>query len=120
MASLERLQEFLEPYIQLLSDKRQHRHGRAFLRGLLSDLERKSTEPIAEQVGICRRPLQRFIGYSPWDHRSLMAQLRREVTRELGDPEGILIIDPSSFPKKGTHSVGVTRQWCGRLGKVEN
>ena len=120
MACLERLKEFTQPYIRLLPDKRQHRHGEAFLRGLLSDLDRKSTEPIAERAGMFRRPLQRFIGDSPWDHEPLLAELRRQVVKELGDPNGILIIDPSSFPKKGTHSVGVARQWCGRQGKIDN
>ncbi|MBI5211635.1 MAG: hypothetical protein HY927_16825 [Elusimicrobia bacterium] len=59
MPCLERLKEFMEPYIQRLGDKRQHQHGRTFLQGLLSDLERKSTEPIAERAGLYRRPLQK-------------------------------------------------------------
>ena len=120
MPCLERLKVFMEPYIRRLGDKRQHRHGRTFLRGLLSDLERKSTEPIAERAGLYRRPLQKFIGDSPWDHRPLFGELRRQIGETLGEAEGIVIIDPSSFPKKGTHSVGVGRQWCGHLGKVDN
>jgi len=120
MASLERLKEFTQPFIRLLPDRRQHRLGEAFLRGLLSDLDRKSTEPIAESAGMYRRPLQRFIGDSQWDHRPLLGELNEQVRLELGDPNGILVIDPSSFPKKGTHSVGVARQWCGHLGKVDN
>ena len=120
MPSLERLKEFMKPYIHLLADKRQYRHGRAFIRGMLSDLDRKSTEPIAERAGMFRRPLQRFIGDSPWKHQPLLGELRRQVAKDLGEPDGVLIIDPSSFPKKGTHSVGVKRHWCGRLGKVDN
>jgi SRSO17 transposase len=120
MASLERLKEFSQPYIRLLPDIRQHRLGEAFLRGLLSDLDRKSTEPIAENAGMYRRGLQRFIGDSQWDHGPLLRELNAQVERELGDPDGIIVIDPSSFPKKGTHSVGVARQWCGHLGKVDN
>lgn len=120
MPCLENLKEFLEPYVRALPDKRQHRHGRTFIRGLLSDLDRKSTEPIAERAGMHRRPLQRFIGDSPWKHQPLLNELRCQVADEIGDPNGIFIIDPSSFPKKGAHSVGVSRQWCGRLGKIDN
>jgi SRSO17 transposase len=57
---------------------------------------------------------------SPWDHEPLLGQLQREVSEELGDPEGVLVADGSATPKKGTESVGVARQWCGRLGKVES
>ena len=49
-----------------------------------------------------------------------MGELRRHVAEDLADPDGAIIFDPTSFPKKGTHSVGVKRQWCGRLGKREN
>ena len=48
------------------------------------------------------------------------SELTQQVAREIGSPQGILVLDPSAFPKKGTDSVGVARQWCGRLGKVEN
>ena len=49
-----------------------------------------------------------------------MAELRRDVAAQPGDPDGVIVLDPSSFPKKGDDSCGVGRQWCGRLGKVEN
>ena len=49
-----------------------------------------------------------------------MAELRRHVREELAEPDGVVVIDPSAFPKKGTESCGVARQWCGRLGKVDN
>jgi hypothetical protein len=48
-----------------------------------------------------------------------MAEVRRHVIETLGDPQGVVVFDPSAFPKKGTHSCGVERAWCGRLGKVE-
>jgi SRSO17 transposase len=119
MECLERLRDFSRPYLELL-DQRLHQHGEDFLRGLLSDMERKSTEPIAESVGKDRFPLQHFIGRSPWDYRPLLDELCGQVAQELGEPNGILVIDPSAFPKKGKESVGVGRQWCGRLGKVDN
>ena len=49
-----------------------------------------------------------------------MAELRHHVREELAEPDGVVVIDPSAFPKKGTESCGVARQWCGRLGKVDN
>lgn len=95
-------------------------HGEDFVRGLLSDLDRKSVEPIAERAGKDRRGMQRFIGQGGWDHRPVTGELCRQVGREIGRPDGYLVLDPTSFVKKGDDSVGVTRQWCGRLGQVEN
>lgn len=117
---LEGLKEFSQPYLKLLPDKRLYARGEDFLRGLLSDLERKSIEPIAERLGQYRRPLQYFIGESDWDHRPLLDRICEDVVKDLGEDNGVLVIDPSAFPKKGKDSVGVTRQWCGRLGKKEN
>lgn len=119
-ACLDRLKGFVDPFVAALPRSQLRSHGEDFIRGLLSDLERKSTEPIAEREGKHRRGLQRFIGESPWDHAPLLDELNRQVAHEIGAPEGILVLDPSSFPKKGKASVGVARQWCGRLGKVDN
>ena len=119
-ASLDRLKEFIQPFAALLPRQELRGHGEDFIRGLLSDVERKSTEPIAERAGKVRRPLQAFIGDSRWDHRPLLAELRRQVTVEIGTGNGILTLDGSAFPKKGNASVGVARQWCGRLGKMDN
>lgn len=117
---LDHLKTFMGPYCELLHRQELREHGENFIRGLLSDLERKSTEPIAERTEEDRRSLQRFIGASPWDHAPLVDELTAQVVREIGSPQGIIVFDPSSFPKKGTDSVGVGRQWCGRLGKVDN
>lgn len=64
--------------------------------------------------------MQTFIGTAPWDHRPLLDELACQVGRELGEPDGVLVFDPSAFVKKGKHSVGVARQWYGRLGKKED
>src|SRR6266516_74401 len=63
--------------------------------------------------------LREFIGTEPWNHRPLIAVLVGQVVDHLGEPDGIIAFDPSSFPKRGTHSVGVKRQWCGHRGKVD-
>lgn len=120
MGMLKELKEFSRPYLKLLPDKRLHERGEDFLRGLLSDLERKSIEPIAERLGQHRRPLQYFVGESDWDHKPMLDLLCRQAVEDIGEASGVLVIDPSAFPKKGRDSVGVTRQWCGRLGKKEN
>lgn len=117
---LKRLKEFTKPYLELMPRVEMSRHGDTVMEGLLRDLERKSVEPIAEAAGQRRRALQSFMGESPWDHEPLLDRLCEKVTCDLGEKNGILVIDPSAFPKKGKHSVGVARQWCGRLGKTEN
>src|SRR5947209_4208829 len=105
-----------------LFEREEQRHWAAvYLRGLLSDIERKSIEPLAERmVGGNVRALQHFIGQSLWDDEPLLRQHRRLVDEDLGEAEGVLIVDGSDFPKQGDHSVGVAPQWCGALGKTAN
>ena len=62
----------------------------------------------------------RSIGQADWDHRPLLVILAQQVGLVLGEPDGVIVFDPSAFTKKGDKSVGVARQWYGRLGKVEN
>ena len=71
-------------------------------------------------VDVQRQVIQEFIGSAPWDHRPLIEVLVPQVAHRLGQPDGLIAFDPSSFPKRGTHSVGVKRQWCGHRGKVDN
>jgi SRSO17 transposase len=115
-----RLFEFAEPFVQCLSRDEQRLHARLYCSGLLSDLARKNTESIAYRHDQERKNLQNFIGQSFWDHEPLLKKLAEQVGAELGEADGVLVLDPSGFPKKGQHSVGVERQWCGRLGKVDN
>jgi SRSO17 transposase len=115
-----RLAAFAEPYQALLGVNAQRAHLGTFVGGLVGGIERKSVEPIALENGQERGPLQHFVGSSKWDESPLLARLRLEVSQEIGDPDAVLVVDGSAVPKKGQDSVGVTRQWCGRLGKVEN
>ena len=114
------LTEFLERYLPLFGRAEPQNHARLAIEGRLSGLERKTSEPIAREADVPRRTLQRFVGEGPWADEPVMSELRDDVTAELGDANGVLIIDPSSFPKKGNESCGVQRQWCGRLGKTDN
>src|SRR5262249_13710429 len=85
-----------------------------------SDLDGKAVESIAYRHDRERQGLQKFIGQAAWEHRPLLAELTRQVGADVGEADGVLVVDASAFPKQGTESVGVQRQWCGRLGKVEN
>src|SRR5947199_6221583 len=115
-----RLENFLEPFVDCLREAEQKAHARSYVTGLLSDLKRKNVESVAYLHDQDRLPLQKFIGCSPWDHGPLLWELARQVGAELGEADGVIVFDPSAHPKKGTESVGVQRQWCGRLGKIEN
>jgi SRSO17 transposase len=119
-ALLRRLEEFVVPFAKTLIRVEQRRHCHEYLSGLVSLVERKNVESIAYLHDQERRQLQKFIGECPWDDRPLIRELARQVGQEIGDRNGVLVFDPSAFAKKGQESVGVQRQWCGRLGKVEN
>jgi SRSO17 transposase len=110
----------VEPFAQCLGQPAQREHALEYLSGLMSDLERKNVESIAYRHDQDRRNLQHFMGCAEWDHQPLLMELARQVGRELGEDDGVIVFDPSAFPKKGQKSVGVARQWCGRLGKVDN
>jgi SRSO17 transposase len=117
---VERLEKFVEPFAVRLARREQVQHALDFVAGLVSDVDRKNTESIAYRHDQERKELQHFIGQSNWDHQPLILELAGQVGRELGCSDAVLVFDPSGFPKKGTESVGVQRQWCGRLGKVDN
>lgn len=114
------LQSFLKRYLPRFYRREQHELARVVLQGKLSGLERKTSEPIAYQAGQQRKPVQHFVGAGAWNDESVMTELRRHVAEEVGDADAVLVLDPSAFPKSGYDSCGVQRQWCGRLGKIEN
>lgn len=118
--AVERLSKFIEPFAERLRQPAQRQHTTDYMSGLISDLERKNVESIAYGHDQDRRNLQHFIGCAEWDHKPLLMELAGEVGVELGEDDGVIVFDPSGFPKQGKKSVGVARQWCGRLGKVDN
>src|SRR6266704_1558570 len=117
---VDHLGDFVAPYQHALETEAGQRNMHLYLQGLLSHLPRKNAEDIATLVDVERLVLQEFIGTSPWDHRPLVRVLVGQVVDRLGEPDGIIAFDPSSFSKRGTHSVGVKRQWCSHRGKVDN
>ena len=118
--TLARLQEFLRPYAEILTEPEQRTHTHEYVQGLFSKLKRKTGEAIAYLHDQERQGLQKFIGQVPWDHQPLLTTLATQVGEQIGEPDGVIVFDPSGFAKKGKMSVGVARQWCGRLGKVDN
>jgi SRSO17 transposase len=116
----ERLTAFLQRYLPLFGRKEHHQHASVVVQGRLSNLERKTSEPIAYLAGQERKPVQNFVGAGAWDDETIMAELRQHVRQEISAADAVLVLDPSAFPKKGTESCGVDRQWCGRLGKLDN
>jgi SRSO17 transposase len=117
---LSRLGTFVHPFTASLREPEQQRHTVEYLTGLLSKLEHKTGEGIAYLHDHERQGIQKFVGQVPWEDRPLLTTLARQVGDDLGEPDGVIVFDPSAFAKKGTKSVGVARQWCGRLGKIEN
>lgn len=120
MPSLENLATFVERYAVHLTRSEQRAHAATYIEGLLSELPRKTIEPIATAHDQVRRPLQRFVGAGAFDDDLLIGELKTHVAEEIGDPAGVLVIDPTCVAKKGPESVGVARQWNGRLGKQDN
>ena len=97
-------------------------HARHYLSGLLGVARRKNIGRIGEDVAASNyQGMQQFISDSPWDHGALVAEVAREADALLGGHrDTALYLDETSFVKKGDASVGVQRQYCGRLGKLEN
>jgi SRSO17 transposase len=101
--------------------RRERQHwARVYVQGLLLDGERKSIEPIASRIeGADVQALRQFVGQSPWTVEEVQRRLAHKIIDLLSEAE-VWIIDETSFPKAGQHSVGVARQYCGSLGKIAN
>jgi SRSO17 transposase len=116
---------YLDTFLFCCGDTRTFAHLHTYCRGLLSDLPRKSVEPIALAAGTPVRSLQEFLRDHVWDFAQVRERHQQRVATNLGDLLGddlgtLGILDESGSPKKGTLTPGVQRQWCGQLGKEEN
>ena len=97
------------------------RQAESYLRGLLSQVQRKNSWQLAEVTGAeTPHGFQRLLGRARWDADAVRDDLRHYVTEHLNDPQGVLIIDETGFLKKGNKSVGVSRQYSGTAGRIEN
>src|SRR3954451_24512873 len=119
------LDDFLRPYLFGCGYTQTFAHLHTYCRGLLSDLKRKTAEPIALAAGAAVRTLQEFLRDHQWQHTQVRAQLQRDVGAALaGLPDDGLgtvgLIDETSALKSGTQTPGVQRQYLGCVGKVAN
>jgi SRSO17 transposase len=115
-----RLQRYLEDLLEPVGRAERRHWGSVYVRGLLLDGKRKSIEPMANRLPEGNvQAMQQLIGQSPWDHMPVRRRLAERMSKELM-PACAWIVDDTGFPKKGSHSVGVSRQYSGTLGKVAN
>jgi SRSO17 transposase len=121
---VEELRAYHAIYNPLFQRREQREWAAKYLHGLLSDLPRKSIEPLVLAVEGAQPPavraMQQFLSEGSWDDTALLHRHWQEVDRDLGEDDGVLILDGSDFPKQGADSVGVKRQYCGELGKRAN
>ena len=115
------LDRFLDRYAPLFGRDENQAHARRFVQGLLHKGERRNIENIAEALdGGPVRSLQAFVTTGAWQDPALLAQLRRDVVAVLAEEDAVWNSDETGFPKKGTKSVGVKRQYSGTLGRTDN
>jgi len=93
---------------------------KAYVTGQLSDLQRKSIEPMADAAGLPPRNLQQFLSLHKWDEMRMRQTLQHIVANEHPHPYSIGVFDETGHPKKGQKTPGVQRQWCGNTGKTDN
>src|SRR5262245_12191609 len=115
------LDQFLDRYAPLFGRPENGRHARLFVQGLLDGSERRSAENIAQAIdGANVRTLQAFLTTGSWGDRGVLALARRDALEALADEDAVWNADETGFPKKGTKSVGVKRQYSGTLGRTDN
>ena len=121
---VERFVEELESYSKLFESafcrREQWGWGRVYLKGLLSETQRKTVERIALELGENVRDLQHFVGQSPWQEEPAVIIHQGLIASTLGEEDGVMLIDESGVVKQGQDSVGVAAQYCGSVGKVAN
>ena len=112
-------QDFHAHFAPLFGRREARDHSRHYLQALLVQSgERRNAENLSETVPASARVMQRFLAESPWDDDTVIGRLQEYLGPRIGHPEAVWVLDGSDFPKQGRKSVGVARQYCGRLGKV--
>src|SRR4051812_6899034 len=127
-AVLGRLRDYAALFAPDSPQSKPARWAGVYLKGLPLDGERKSMEPLSRRVrlpdGLASRDpeqaLQQFVSQSPWDDQAVLRRYRAHLAQTFASPDGVFVIDDTTFPKQGTSSVGVQRQYCGARGKKAN
>jgi SRSO17 transposase len=127
-AVLPRLREYAALFADDFPQAKPARWAGVYLRGLLADGDRKSIEPLSHRVALPEglaskdpeQALQQFVSQSPWDHEAVLRRYRAHLAATFASPDAVFVVDDTTFPKQGRHSVGVQRQYCGALGKKAN
>jgi SRSO17 transposase len=113
------LSQFMVPLVQVLGRTERRVAAARYVEGLLLPGQRKSIGPMAERLGVDSQSLQQFISDSPWPEQELWSAVRREVIPSL-EPIECWVVDETGWVKQGDHSVGVSHQYCGSVGKQAN
>lgn len=114
------LTQYLHEFDDCMGRVTNRRHLQTYVAGQLSDLQRKSIEPMADAAGEAPRTLQQFLGLLQWDEGAVRDRLQRRVAQGHSHPQSIGIVDETSFAKQGDKTAGVQRQYCGSRGKKDN
>jgi len=114
------LMEFLSEFSDCFGRSEPRQHLQTYVEGQLSDLRRKSVEPIALAAGMPPRTLQSFLSSVHWDELRMRDRSQWIVARDHSHPHAIGVVDEPGNPKKGGHTAAVQRQWCGNTGKIDN
>ena len=115
-----RLTRFLHEFADCFARKDTRAHLKTYVYGQLSNLDRKSVEPIADAAGVPVRTLQEYLSQLRWDEDLLRDRLQQRVARTRPSDHSVGVIDETSFRKKGKKTPGVQRQYCGNIGKQDN
>jgi SRSO17 transposase len=115
-----RLGQFLADFADCFGRREPAAHAERYVRGQMTDLPRKSIEPMALHFGIPPRTLQQFLAAAHWDEDRMRQRIAERVAARYTHPQAVGIIDETSFPKKGRKTPGVQRQHCGASGKQDN
>ena len=114
------LNQFLRTFDGRMGRVTNRRHLETYVRGQLSDLDRKSIEPIADAAGVSSRTLQEFLSLLRWDEEATRDVVQQRVAGDHADPHSVGIIDETRFHKQGKKTACVQKQYCGSRGKLEN
>src|SRR5262245_35158163 len=127
-AVLQRLRQYAAHFAPDFPQSKPARWAGVYLQGLLLDGVRKSIEPLSRRVALPpdlhsadpEQARQQFFSQSTWDEQKVLARNRALMAEHFASPEGVFVFDDTSFPKRGRHSVGVSHQYRGALGKRAN